>query len=303
MCGGSMEDNSDDVARIEARTAREEARREELEQKRLEEAFNKNLEGSFGSAIRDAERYFRSQGLNPDDYMRDIMGSARTTRGSVPFLDANPSTYFAGLGEDVYGDLESGLRNQNLQTLRRLLPEDYAMNRIGNDADDATIEAILGEQKSEAQKYLDNLLARGVITNSGYQGGLKNLDTQSLSAKASLDEIGRTLLESGRGDIDNLILNAQDKASNLMLGDVFNPYSYRKKTNSALQDFFESLGGNIRGKAPTDLFDTSGLAGVAGASQGAQNTKFDTNALAGLFGDDDDDDDDKQAVNSGSAFS
>lgn len=304
MCGGAPapEDNSAEVARIEAQQARAEAERIRREERRDEKLFNRNLSGAFGTSLEAAKNYFNQQGISPDSYIGDITTAANSIRGSVPFLDQNPGSYFTGLGENTFKNLETGFRNKNLNTIDSILPQNFSTQRITNDVDDATIEAILGEQRGTAEDYLSNLLARGVVTNSGYQGGLKNLDRQAGSARASLDEIGRSLLEGGRGDIDQIITGAQQAASNLRLGQQFDPYSYKSQAQEELENFFSTLGNSFRSKAPTDLFDTSGLAGVAGASQGAQNTKFDANALAGIFGDEPADDDDENKNKNSNPF-
>ncbi len=290
MCGGGVpEDNSDKVAAIEARTAREEAARAAAEEKKQEQMFNRNLEGSFNSALRDAQRYFQTQGVDASRYGGDIRREAQAIRGSIPFLDANPGTYFSGMGEGLYGDLTTGYQNKKVDTLNDLFGDGFARKNIADTSDDATLEAILGEQRSTAEQYLDNLLARGVITNAGYQGGVRNLDTQTGSARGSLNSIGQGVIAGGRGDIDNLINEALGTASSLDLGDKFNPYEYKTQANDELTKFMQSLDQTIRDQAPTNLFNTSGLAGVAGQAQGAQNTPFDTNALAGIFGDEEDD--------------
>jgi len=303
MCGGGgvPQDNSDKVARIEAQAAREEAARQEAERMRQEQSFNRNLEGSFNSALRDAQRYFQTQGVNGNKYLGDIRREAQAIRGSIPFLDANPGTYFAGMGEGLYGDLTTGYQNKKTDVLNDLFGDGFARKSIADTSDDATLEAILGEQRSTAEQYLDNLLARGVITNAGYQGGLRNLDTQTGSARGSLNSIGQGVLAQGRGDIDNLINEALGTASSLDLGDRFNPYEYKTQANDELTKFFQSLDQTIRDQAPTNLFNTSGLAGVAGQAQGAQNTPFDTNALSGIFGEDEEKDKDKSGTSSSSS--
>lgn len=300
MCGGGVpEDNSVELARIDAQQARKEQARLAAEEKKNTQLFNRNLGGAFDSSLNQAKRYFNQQGLDPSAYLGDIRGAAQGVRGAVPFLDSNPGSYFSGLGEDVFNDLTLGNQNKQTNTLQSLLPQNFASTRITNDVDDATIEAILGEQRNTADDYLQNLLARGVITNSGLSGAQKNLDRQTGTARSSLDEIGRGLIEGGRGDIDTIITNALRDASQVKLGQQFDPYSYKQNANDSLESFFSGLGGKFRAKAPTDLFDTSGLAGVAGAAQGAQNTKFDTNALAGIFGSQGDEEDDTQKKASG----
>lgn len=291
MCGSSPPpDHSVELARMEQEAARREEARLRAEEKANEKRFNSNLSGSFNAALQQAKNYFTSQGVLPQEYMTDITSELQAMKGMVPYLAEDPGSYFTGAGEKIYKQANDSFINKQMNTLRNLLPSNLATDRINDTADDATIAAILGEQKSEAQQYLDNLLARGVITNTGYTAGTKNLDTQSGTAQAKLNELGMQVLNSGRSDIDSIISKAMQSASNLRLGDQFDPYSYKDQTNSKLNDFFQNLGTTLRGKITGPLFETSGLANVAGAAQGAGNTKFNPNALAGIFGDDEEDD-------------
>lgn len=312
MCGGGApEDHSAEVAQIQAdaeekaRLAAEEERRRQEELAKAEEAkkeqtFNSALTGGYQGAIQSAKQYFTSQGVNWQDYANAVRQQAQATRGTVPFLDANPGSYFTGLGQDVFNQEQEGYRTKSLNTLKQLFNPTFSTDRVADTADDDIINAILGEQKTEAQKYIDNLLARGVITDAGYQGALKNLENQSAGAKSTLSTLGTNLLTKERGDLDNLVTSAQQQASNLSLGDIFDPFSYKSKANKSIQDFLAGLSDSLRGAAPTNLFDTSGLANVAGAAQGAQNTPFDPNALAGVFDSMDNKDDEEKKTNAGS---
>ena len=158
---------------------------------------------------------------------------------------------------------------------------------------DEMIAAILGEQETAARGYVDNLKARGVVTDSGYNAALNNLLNQRAGAQAKLSDIGTGILETGRGGAENLANSFRSVASNLDLGDVFDPYSKGADLNSYFSDFFNNLGTKLRGAAPTNLFDTSGLATLAGAAQGAGNTAFDPRAVAGIFGDDEDEEEEE----------
>lgn len=292
MCGSSIPpDNSAEVARIEAQAAREAAMREAKAERQAEQDFRRNLQGAFSGGMEDAKRYFTSQGIDLTDYLDDIRQKAWSTRQGIPQGDLDPRAYFQGMGESLYGELENSERNKYNRTLQDLFGQNFAGTSIADTADDPILDAIIGEQRSEAEKYVNNLLARGVITDAGSKGAFKNLDTQMGSARGTLNDIGMGILAGGRGDLDKIINEAMQGASTLRLGQKFDPYSYKNKANDFLTSFMQSLGTKVREKAPTDLFNTSGLAGVAGAAQGAQNTPFDPQALAGIFADEDEDDD------------
>lgn len=293
MCGGSSvpPDNSAEVARIEAQAAREARMAEAKAAREAERAFRQNLSGSFTSGLEDAKRYFTSQGVDLTDYLDDISAKAWSTRRSVPWLDADPRGYFEGMGEQLYGELENSERSRYNRTLQDLFGQNFAGTAIADTADDPILDAILGEGRSTAEQYVNNLLSRGVITDAGAKGAFKNLDTQMGSARGTLNDIGMGILSSGRGDLDRIVNEAMQGASSVRLGQKFDPYSYKNRANDFITSFMQSLGQKVRDKAPADLFDTSGLAGAAGVAQGAQNTPFDPAALAGIFEEEDDDDD------------
>jgi hypothetical protein len=290
MCGGggSQPDNSDKVASIEATAAREAREAADKKAAADKEEFSNRLNGAYSTGLDTAKQYFASRGLNPNDYIGAITSSANSARSAVPTLDSSPGTYFANLGEQVYQAEQKAKQAQSLRGINQIFGDNYATNRVTNDLDDPTIEALLQENQGTAEQYVKNLLDRGVITNSGYSGALKNVQNQRAGANARLTDIGNGLLEKQRGSLNTIANEGRSKASNLDLGDMFDPGAYSSRADTSFSDFLTNLGTNLRGAAPTDLFSTSGLAGVAGASQGAQNTTFDPKALSGIFDNTDD---------------
>jgi hypothetical protein len=178
-------------------------------------------------------------------------------------------------------------------------PTGFASKRIDDTVDDSIIEAILAEQYQTGENYIRNLLDRGVVTNSGFEGARKNLEGQRAGAKSRLSETGMGLLNKGRGDAENLVNTDRSSVSNMRLGTAYDPYDLGTRLNNQFTDFFANLGDKFRAASPTNLFDTSGLAGIAGASQGAGNTVFNPQAVAGV-GDDEDEDEDE--LNTGAVF-
>lgn len=284
--GGSVpQDHSAEVARIEQQSANEQRLREEQQQKVKQAEFDKRINSAFGTGVSGAERYFTSQGLDPKKYAGDIRQGAADIRGGVPNLDANPSSYFANLGQQIYDAQQGGERNRDLQGIDKFAPAGFAAGRIGDTADDSIINAILGEQQQTGTDYIDNLLNRGVVTSGGADAARKNLAGQRTTALSRLNTLGAGELEAGRGGAENLVNKGRTTASNQRLGDNFDPFALSGDLTKYFGNFFKNLDQNIRGKAPTDLFSTAGLANVAGASQGAGNTAFNPNALAGILGD------------------
>lgn len=304
MCGGGKapEDNSHIVAQIEADAAREARAAEEARRQREEQRFNSSLEAAFNNALTDANQYFTQRGLDPNEYESLISQAASRAKGSVPFLDASPGTYFAGIGSQVFDNAEAADQGKFLRDISSFAPSGFETRRISNDVDDSFIDSILSERQGTAEQYIRNLLDRGVITNSGFSAAQNDLNNQAIGARSRLNEIGLGLLESGRAGASNIAADARSAATNYNLGEYFDPFEYQKQLNSHFEDFFGNIGNNIRAAAPTNLFDTSGLAGIAGAAQGAQNTNFDPGALAGYFADEEQNNTDNNTQTSNTPF-
>lgn len=289
-------DNSVELANIEAQRAREERERISQQEAEKRSRFEGSLTSAQSGAIDDARNYFLSRGLDPDQYLGTIQRAANAARSRVPDLADAPGTYFENLGATVFDQEQGAQRAQLLRAINSFAGDGFSSRRISSDADDATLEAILQEQRASADGYIRNLLDRGVITGSGYDAAAKNLDEQSYGARARLNEVGNAELERGRGVANNIAAQARTRASNFNLGDTFDPYAVSGELDNAFADFFQNLGGNLRAAVPTGLFSTSGLAGIAGAGQGAGNTAFNPAALAGITAPANDDDEEERAL-------
>ena len=246
--------------------------------------------GAKGSA----ESYFTEQGLVPGDYESQIQNQINQILSGISPDDPNPGAYFSNIGETAYGSAQDAQRNKYSRTLDTLFPANFETARISDTTDDPTIGAIDAEQRQSADAILRNMLARGVITDTGFTAGEAGLDKQEPGVRARLNEIGGTELATGRSKLTGIANTGRQAASTYKLGASFDPYSYGSQVDQAFADFMNNLGGSIRAKAPGNLFDTSGLASIAGAGSGAQNTKFDPNALAGVV---DSTDDEKNRLN------
>lgn len=316
MCGGggsTPQDKGPEIAQIEREAAvdqrqfeaqqaqREAARQDQLRQEELareeaarvrgeeEEAaelqsFQDRLNQAFTGGVGGAEKYFQQRGVDPSAYRSDIMEEARQRRGTIPELSPEVGSYFGDLGESVYGDLTDALRGQAGRSIREIAPEGFERGRIGDTSDDAIINAILAEQRGEAENYAQRLMDRGVITGGGLSAALEDIGKQANRGQFTLQELGGGILESGRGEARDIANRGRSRASALELGEEFDPYA---TVGGELEDFFSSfmtdLGGRVRAQAPGDLFDISGLPVLAGAAQGAGNTAFDPRAIAGIL--------------------
>lgn len=299
--GGKVEDNSAEVARInneEAARARQEQAAKEAQQK---QEFDQLLEGVYSSSLNSANDYFTSQGLDPSQYQDAILKEAQGRRTTVPSLSGNPGAFFDGLGENVFNSLQSGERNKNIREIDKFAGTGFARDRISDTVDDPHLAGILDETFGKSKAYYDNLLSRGVINDAAYKKSIDDLTGQRGGAGLKLEDIGNATLETGRGSLRDIASEGRQQASNLTLGSAFDPNSFATRIDDTTQSFFTTLGDRLRSSAPSDLFDTSNLSSLVGQGSGAQNTKFDPRALAGLNIDEESEDDDENIFAS-SAF-
>lgn len=300
MCGGGPSippDNSAEVARIEAQQAREAREAEERRKEEQRQQFVSNLDRAFSAASQDVNSFFSSRGLDPSEYAGSISTGLQSARSRVPELDSSPGTYFDSLGQRIYDQETEALRNRSLRPFQDFASDGFAIRRISNDADDPYLNNILETQFVGGDDQIRGMLDRGVITETGYNKAMQNLQSQRAGARARLQDIGATSLETGRGSLRDIASRGRQSANQLALGMQFDPFSYQREIDDATANFFAGLGDSISALAPQDLFDTSGLAGIAGAAQGAQNTAFNPAAALGLEQDEEDDEDeDENAV-------
>lgn len=157
----------------------------------------------------------------------------------------------------------------------------YGGRRIADTADDRAIEDLLGSQRGKADSFLNNMLARGVVTKTGYDAGVGNVNQQADTARSQFGDVGNAILGGGRQSLDSIIARANSDASNLPSGDTpFDVNKYGAEADKTYNDFIAGLGDAFKARVPNNMFDTSALPATAGAAQGAQNLPYDPTAVA-----------------------
>jgi hypothetical protein len=273
-----------------APTAADWARAEQMRQEQIAAAQAQRAEqerarfsGAQDTARSSARDYFTQRGLNPDDYSAAIDRRLAELSDTINPSDEHPGSYLTGLGSDVYGAQTDIARQRAMQGLEGIFSPDYGYSRIGSGTDDPFLAQINSAERSRADTFLENLLKRGVINQTGFEAGRSNLDLQGSRARSLLDTLGGDVLEEGRAGLESIANRGRQAASNVQLGQSFDPSKYGTEANTAFDEFLSKLPDRLRASAPTNLYDTSGLASIAGAAQGAGNFAFDPNALAGIM--------------------
>src|SRR5262249_50683662 len=159
-------------------------------------------------------------------------------------------------------------RTKAMNAVNQAFAPNYEMSRVPFTLDDPYLSGIEAEQFSDADKIIKNMLDRGVLTQSGYNAALTDLQGQEAGVKSRLSEIGTGLLNTEQGKLRDIANSARQTAGGLNLGQQFDPYSYSSQADQSFNDFIGSLGDQIRAQVPGKLFNTAGLAAIGGAGQG-----------------------------------
>lgn len=266
----------------EQRRKDEQARldKKEAEQKASLAALRTN---ASGAARTSAQNYFSGQGLDPTQYQGDIDAKINEILATTSEDDPNVGSYFTDLGDTIYQNRQNAARSQAGRSVDSLFGPEFERSRIGNTLDDSILADIESGARGKADTYVENLFKRGVINDTGRNAARSNLDEQGAGVRSILNTLGSDSLAAGRQSLSDIANRARTGAQTLRLGNNFDPSTFGGEADSAFNDFLAGLNDSIRSKAPTNLFDTSGLSAIAGAGQGAQNFKFDPRALAGII--------------------
>jgi len=238
---------------------------------------------SAASGTNAAKSYFQSQGLDPGQYTTDIDSEISNILAGISPTDPNPGAQFLDVGQRIFNNATTANQNKASRGLDTLFPGNFETSRVNNTTVDPFIQSIDAEQRGSADSIIQNMLARGVITAAGKTAAESELDRQNPGVLAKLGEIGTGTVATEQQSLRDIANKARTNASTLKLGTSFDPGTYGNEADTNFTDFINNLGTTLRGKVgSSNLFNTTGLAAIAGAGQGAQNLPFDPNAQAGI---------------------
>jgi len=288
-------DHTMEIAHMENQQARR-AQRQENRADRRERRQLRNLRtGAMTTANASADQFFLDQGLDPSEYSSVIDQAIAEAMSGIAKDDPAPGMYLKNIGQSVYDNQTARARTKASSGLDAMFDDDFENDRIGNDIDDAILDAIYQEERGKATDILENMRQRKVITDTGYQSGIRDLDRQSPSARARLTTLGDSEIAAGRGKLRGVVDTGRKTADTLKLGQSFDPNEYSSNVDVEFDNWLKGLGDSVRSKAPTDLFSTGSLASIAGQGQGPQNTAFNPKALSGIIDEDENEDEDENS--------
>jgi hypothetical protein len=238
---------------------------------------------SAASGTQAARAYYQQQGLDPSQYASDIDTQISGILSGISPTDPNPGASFQDVGARIYNQATAGAQARANQQLNALFPGNFDTTRVNAQTVDPYIQGIDTEQRQSADAIIQNMLARGVITPAGQGAAEAELDRQNPGVLAKLNEIGTGTVATEQQSLRDIANQGRTAASTLKLGDSFDPNTYGSSADKQFSDFITNLGTTLRGKiGSANLFNTTGLAAIAGAGQGAQNLPFDPTAQQGV---------------------
>lgn len=189
-------------------------------------------------------------------------------------------------GRNVANEFLTNQQTQERNALTRQANEqfgaNYANNLIGGNLLDSVVADIIGEQRGEAQAYLDRGMARGIYNDTGYGAGQNKLNTQAQAGMSQVRSAADDVLNSYRSQANTVRDKAYGAASGFTLGSNINLDDYVGEGNTIRDRAMEFGGGDLRNVlGGQQFFDFSGLTNAAGMAQGATNLR-DSNIAAAL---------------------
>ena len=225
--------------------------------------------------------YFTQHGVDPTQYAGSIESQLNNILTGISPSDENPGSSFTGAGQSIWDALTTAGQTKAMNTVNQNFAPNFESTKVPFTLDDPYIAGIAGDQYNDADKIIQNMLARGVLTSGGAASAEADLANQKPGVTAKLTDIGSGLISKEQSDLSGIGNKARQAAGNIQLGQTFDPSTYSTQADQSFNDFIGSLGDQIRAQVPGKLFNTAGLAAIGGAGQGAGNTAFNPNIAAG----------------------
>jgi hypothetical protein len=183
--------------------------------------------------------------------------------------------------DELLGSARTGQRNKyNTQFSSQISPY-FGEDQFGSTSDDAILSSILDQQYGDAMTDLEASRARGSTNQATYDRALRDLDRSKATANTDLQNTGRGVLESIRGDIGTRRQAALDQAANWDFGTAYDPSAEAERIRKYAGERRSGLEGELRGAVGgKEFFDINSILGKAAAKVGNQSTGTGTGTSA-----------------------
>lgn len=233
--------------------------------------WSTDLGGARNQALKSVQSLFKTKGVDASNYMDRINAALDLEQGSKSF--GGDTGFSKTLGTGILDDIRGSTIRDYQSAIDKFAPAGYQDTAFASTADDAIIEAILGEQFGEASDSILRARDRGTLNDVGYDYAMKNLGSQRTAANARLQEMGGGILGGYRDQLSSIINNAKTAAGSWDFGQKFDPTTYSKQLTSKQGDLSGGLEGALRNAVGGEqFFNIADLIQKGGVGQGAQNT-------------------------------
>lgn len=272
-----------ELERMRAQLAAEEAARKEAQAAAERQARIDKARGIQTQAYNQASEYAdlqnRARGFDQglvDQYgLIDLfMNELNNARLGIAEDDLNPmaqyntKTWYKDALNTAQGTYRGDLRRQ----LNDIASEDFAYNVFADDADDLILQAILGQQRADAQAQLDAARARGQLNDVGYNRALQQLGQQEKSGMADLQDLGLGVLSGYRDDLFGMRNDMLDRINTASFDNPLSFDTFQNRLRQRQSDLFGRLEGDLyRATSGQSFFDPSSIISSSGAVQGYYN--------------------------------
>lgn len=266
----------DNASSERTRLAQEEQRRREQQELFAQQTRTQEQANSLYS---QGQQYGQTRINNlgfADDYgLYDTFNNMLSTaRNKIPDTASNVGSYFDydnmfnQATNQVQGAQQTRLDNQ----FRNLTPVGWEQNYFADTADDAILEAIMGEQYGQTFDTLDAARARGQLSQGSFDNSLRALDQKKLAANSTLQDLGLGVLGGYRKELGGIAQQYNDQVTNYKLGQGLD----LSQMTAAKQQRADALGGRMQGDiyralGDTQLFSPDALMARGGSMAGVSN--------------------------------
>jgi hypothetical protein len=238
-----------------------------------ENTFQANRQQAYNDALANITQTFRGQGVDPSNYMSYINPALQQAQNSVPDLSTNIASYFpTSLGQTILNQATGDQRTQMTNALNQTFTPTYAQNMLPSSIMTQPISDILSKQYDPLSSQLTNALNRGTLNQAGYQAALDKMNQGRSAAQSQLQTLGQNILTGEQTGLSNIASGARDTASNMSLGQTFDPSQFAAQGSTQAAQDIGGFGGALQNAAGNITFsDIQDLLNAGGAVQGATN--------------------------------
>jgi hypothetical protein len=203
-------------------------------------------------------------------------------KAGVPDTATNVASYFnpQSYWDTAVNEATGAQRNKlNTEYTNTFTPGWQKADQYGfaDTADDAILNAIMGEQRTSTQDTLKANLARGQMSQGAYDYAINQMGNQANVGMSNLQNIGGGVLGKYREGLGNTANQYGDRITGYQLGQNVNLGDLTGQLGTQRGGYQTGMRGDILSAlGDTKLFDLEKLISSAGVAQGAQNTPLAT---------------------------